>query len=439
MVKRVVFFSLVFVILFFSILEVSADTPEFSPEYIRCLDSSYGWMPNPASYPEYYDRNYPGHNAVVLHRKHVYCDGGELYPLAMRGLEEQYVVLFTERQNYCNYLCRDRYYEQCISDGSFDTYYLEWCEDENGSFIEIPDYDTYWEPFGYNCYSNVDCDLGYSCVGGYCVAGDNGTLECTSSFACEEGEVCDEGICIAATGPACNSIYDCGGYLACVNGHCIGMECVYDSQCDSGNCVQGSCVLGEAPAVGGSGGGGGEVQAIPVEVQPPTVSDEAPVEEKVVSVKEVMISEGCEDSDGGLNYYLKSTLKDGDGRVYPDYTDYCLEGDSKDVLLEYSCEFVDGKKVMVKENHFCLDGCSEGACIKGKKECKGCFTEEGCFFVGYRDSGLFCAATGEFEFQVNDEGVCQNNFECGSNLCLAGECVNQGLLKKLLDWFKGIF
>ncbi len=32
--------------------------------------------------------------------------------------------------NYWNYRCKDRYQEQCINDGSFDTYYDEWCEYE---------------------------------------------------------------------------------------------------------------------------------------------------------------------------------------------------------------------------------------------------------------------------------------------------------------------
>lgn len=37
---------------------------------------------------------------------------------------------------YCNYICRNRYEEQCILDGSFDTYYEEWCEDASGNRID---------------------------------------------------------------------------------------------------------------------------------------------------------------------------------------------------------------------------------------------------------------------------------------------------------------
>jgi hypothetical protein len=38
---------------------------------------------------------------------------------------------------YCNYICRSRYEEQCFSDGTFDTYYDEWCEDALGQKIEV--------------------------------------------------------------------------------------------------------------------------------------------------------------------------------------------------------------------------------------------------------------------------------------------------------------
>ncbi len=38
-----------------------------------------------------------------------------------------------------------------------------------------------------------------------------------------------------------------------------------------------------------------------------------------------------------------------------------------------------------------------------------------------------------------NKGVCDNNFECKSNVCISDECVEEDLLRKILNWFKKLF
>lgn len=90
-------------------------------EYQTCV-----WYPNPNSYPEYYEEDNEIHKATVLHRVTKDCETNEVVK------KEELIKLKNEdgTQRYCNYVCRDRYEEQCIKDGSFDKYYSEWCEYE---------------------------------------------------------------------------------------------------------------------------------------------------------------------------------------------------------------------------------------------------------------------------------------------------------------------
>jgi hypothetical protein len=99
-----------------------------------------GWVPNPNTYPEYYDQNNPIHKAVILHRRHLNCQDDTPYQPSMNGQYEQVIRLVDENGNvlYSNYICRNRKQEQCYEDGSFDTYYDEWCEDAQGNRIEVP-------------------------------------------------------------------------------------------------------------------------------------------------------------------------------------------------------------------------------------------------------------------------------------------------------------
>lgn len=72
--------------------------------------------------------------------------------------------------------------------------------------------------------------------------------------------------------------------------------------------------------------------------------------------------------------------------------------------------------------------------------CKdSCSLDSKCYPFGYRKSGNYCSDLGAFTKQLGEEEMCENNFECGSNVCVSGQCVSQGLMNKIINWFKNIF
>ncbi|MFH1787513.1 MAG: PKD domain-containing protein [archaeon] len=72
--------------------------------------------------------------------------------------------------------------------------------------------------------------------------------------------------------------------------------------------------------------------------------------------------------------------------------------------------------------------------------CKnGCELGNTCYPLGYRKSGKYCSEDLEFVDQSDSEGICDNNFECSSNVCVSNECISEGLIKKILNWFRRLF
>jgi len=74
-------------------------------------------------------------------------------------------------------------------------------------------------------------------------------------------------------------------------------------------------------------------------------------------------------------------------------------------------------------------------------ECdNGCSLDNRCYNYGFRKWGEYCSdAEGKFIEQKSSEESCDNNFECDSNICVDDECVSAGLMRRILNWFKGLF
>jgi len=70
-------------------------------------------------------------------------------------------------------------------------------------------------------------------------------------------------------------------------------------------------------------------------------------------------------------------------------------------------------------------------------KCDGCELEGKCYPMGYRKEGRYCSDNYEFVSQI--EGACDNSFECKSNVCISGECIEEGLIKRIIKWFKKLF
>ena len=69
----------------------------------------------------------------------------------------------------------------------------------------------------------------------------------------------------------------------------------------------------------------------------------------------------------------------------------------------------------------------------------GCKLENTCVSAGYRNKGQYCSLDGNFVSQLEENAQCDNSFECGSNVCVSGQCVDAGLIKRILEWFRNFF
>lgn len=67
--------------------------------------------------------------------------------------------------------------------------------------------------------------------------------------------------------------------------------------------------------------------------------------------------------------------------------------------------------------------------------CSGCEYNGKCIPFGYRVGNNYCDITGNFTAQLTS-GVCDNNFQCSSNLCVNSECVTPSFIQQIINFFK---
>lgn len=101
-----------------------------------------------------------------------------------------------------------------------------------------------------------------------------------------------------------------------------------------------------------------------------------------------------------------------------------------------------------KQKEKCEEGknlCPDGTC---KEKCEevaiencdyGCLYNNKCLPIGIRVKGLYCSIDNELTNQLQSDEVCENNFECKSNVCVSGKCISESLIKKILNFFKRLF
>ncbi|MCH7851136.1 MAG: hypothetical protein IH845_05830, partial [Nanoarchaeota archaeon] len=75
-----------------------------------------------------------------------------------------------------------------------------------------------------------------------------------------------------------------------------------------------------------------------------------------------------------------------------------------------------------------------------KPICNGCEFEDKCYPYGHRKSGKFCFdESNNFSNQSVGGSSCENNFECTTNVCVSGQCIKEGFIDKILNFFKRLF
>ncbi len=77
--------------------------------------------------------------------------------------------------------------------------------------------------------------------------------------------------------------------------------------------------------------------------------------------------------------------------------------------------------------------------IQNIEDCQGCFLEDSCIPYTIRSKEKYCSLDGNMIDQKSSKESCENNFECKSNVCVNSECISEGLLKKILNWFRKLF
>ena len=125
--------------------------------------------------------------------------------------------------------------------------------------------------------------------------------------------------------------------------------------------------------------------------------------------------------------------------------------DSKSVKCPENCKCNnEGYALECRQEEKCEQGkmlCPDGKCMEKceitnltLEECQsGCIYENKCLPIGVRVKGLYCNIDGILTNQLNAEESCDNNFECSSNVCVSGNCISEGLIQKVLNWFKRLF
>jgi len=95
-----------------------------------------------------------------------------------------------------------------------------------------------------------------------------------------------------------------------------------------------------------------------------------------------------------------------------------------------------------KKTRLCPDGVCREKCevVNITTECKfGCFYNEKCLPYGLRINKLYCSIDDNMKSQMEEEGACENNFECSTNVCVNGKCISAGMIQSVISWFRKLF
>ncbi|GEM_PF-6055060 len=134
----------------------------------------------------------------------------------------------------------------------------------------------------------------------------------------------------------------------------------------------------------------------------------------------------------------------------------CVEGETR----AYTC--TSNKKVQwcscIGNSWKCIEAPEKQCGIELNDACSGCIEGGQCFPIGTRLSqkgaASYCGITSSaqsisysIEVQKKDGTACQNSYECESNTCSGGVCVNiqkqlneqRNILQQILDWLSSIF
>jgi protein-disulfide isomerase len=166
----------------------------------------------------------------------------------------------------------------------------------------------------------------------------------------------------------------------------------------------------------------------------PDTPENQPVDEE----KSFCGNSACEVGENSINCPLDCT---------PITPQTCDEGGER----FYQC--VDKAQVSwctcIGDNWRCIDS-PEDSCSR-EETCNGCLIDGSCLGAGTRivnqGTPSYCNFAKDLKAQSTDRNACQNSYECLSNNCSNGQCINiqedlqetKGLVQQLIDLIFGIF
>ncbi len=119
-------------------------------------------------------------------------------------------------------------------------------------------------------------------------------------------------------------------------------------------------------------------------------------------------------------------------------------------LAEFYCSDPLGLRMV--EFYECPSGCDNlmSACVTSEGSARvargitdiitctdGCLEGGDCYRYGIRYKGEYCPIGGkEMIGQLGGTQICENDFECISNVCVDGECTEPGLFQQFLEWLR---
>jgi hypothetical protein len=100
---------------------------------------------------------------------------------------------------------------------------------------------------------------------------------------------------------------------------------------------------------------------------------------------------------------------------------------------------VDGKRYIIT-----FMGTGESAWVTIKKYTtavppvcdSGCSLNGKCYPYNNRKGENYCAVGGTWSPQLESGEACDNNFECGTNICVSNQCIEGNIIQKILAWFR---
>ena len=69
----------------------------------------------------------------------------------------------------------------------------------------------------------------------------------------------------------------------------------------------------------------------------------------------------------------------------------------------------------------------------------GCLYDDKCLPYGYRIGSNYCNINTNILINQINDGACENNFECISNVCANSECISPSFLQQIINFLKNLF